>query len=172
MKNLTLAAVMLFCAPPASAQSKIGHINTEELIGFMPETIQFNKDLEKYQNSLITEGLDLSKDLNNDTNNFVRDSINMTRQAKEALRTGLTNRIQRLQNYEAEIQEKVNLYIKQKGDPIRTKAIEAIKAVAAEKGYSYVLDSSTSTLILSPPGDDLMPLVKARLGIGVSRPGN
>jgi outer membrane protein len=43
--------------------------------------------------------------------------------------------------------------------------MEAIKNVAKEKGYSYVLDESTNSLLVAPPGDDLLAAVKAKLGI-------
>ena len=41
----------------------------------------------------------------------------------------------------------------------------AIKAVAKEKGYGYVLDSSVGVLLVSPAGDDLLPVVKTKLGL-------
>ena len=46
--------------------------------------------------------------------------------------------------------------------PIITKAQNAIKAVAKEKGILYVLDSKA--LIVSE-GEDLAPAVKTKLGI-------
>ena len=49
--------------------------------------------------------------------------------------------------------------------PVKTKALEAIKTVAKEKGYTYVIDDATSILFVMPPGDDLLPFVKTKLGI-------
>lgn len=47
--------------------------------------------------------------------------------------------------------------------PIQKKAIDAIKLVAKEAGYAYVLEAGT--LLVSPPADDILPLVKKKLGI-------
>jgi outer membrane protein len=47
--------------------------------------------------------------------------------------------------------------------PILTKALETIKMVATENKYTYVLDQNS--VIVGPPGDDLLPLVKKKLGI-------
>ncbi|HNU89285.1 MAG TPA: OmpH family outer membrane protein, partial [Ferruginibacter sp.] len=56
-------------------------------------------------------------------------------------------------------------YAQDKIAPVREKAMDAIKAVAKEKGYSYVIDESTNAILVAPPGDDLLPAVKAKLGI-------
>jgi hypothetical protein len=41
-----------------------------------------------------------------------------------------------------------------------------IKAVADEKGYTYVFNSSIGSMLLySPPSDDLSDLVKTKLGV-------
>ena len=45
-------------------------------------------------------------------------------------------------------------------------AQDAINAVAKEKGYSYIFDSTPGgTLIFAQESDDILPLVKAKLGI-------
>ena len=41
--------------------------------------------------------------------------------------------------------------------------MDAIKAVAKEAGYAYILD--VSTIIVAPPGDDVIALVKKKLAI-------
>jgi outer membrane protein len=47
--------------------------------------------------------------------------------------------------------------------PIHDKALDIINTVAKENGYTYILDASA--LIVSPPADDILPLVKKKLGI-------
>jgi outer membrane protein len=50
--------------------------------------------------------------------------------------------------------------------PIIEKAKKAISDVAKESGYAYVLDSSPgSPLLVKPEGDNIMNLVKKKLGI-------
>ena len=41
---------------------------------------------------------------------------------------------------------------------------------AKEKGFTYVLDSSQTALLVSPPADDLIAPVKAKLGLGAGAP--
>ena len=48
--------------------------------------------------------------------------------------------------------------------PIYEKVLEVIKQVGKENGYNYVLDSSQNQGILLADGDDIMALVKIKLG--------
>ena len=84
---------------------------------------------------------------------------------KEIRRNELVTLYTRLQNYDQEIQDKSGQYAQTKIIPIRQKAMDAIKAVAKEKGYTYVLDESQGHILVSPPGDDLLAAVKTKLGI-------
>ena len=47
--------------------------------------------------------------------------------------------------------------------PIRQAAMNAVQSVAKENGYSYILD--INAVIVGPPGDNIMILVKNKLGI-------
>ncbi len=49
--------------------------------------------------------------------------------------------------------------------PILKKAEDAIKQVAKENNYSYVFDMGTGAVIYAQDSDDLMPLVKKKLGL-------
>ena len=51
--------------------------------------------------------------------------------------------------------------------PIIEKAQEAVNKVAADNGFTYILDASASkaVVVYLDGGDDIMPLVKAELGI-------
>ena len=47
--------------------------------------------------------------------------------------------------------------------PIQRKAAENVQTVAKENGYSYVF--LKDALLVSPPADDLLPIVKKKLGL-------
>ena len=49
--------------------------------------------------------------------------------------------------------------------PLIDKAKKAIDEVAVEKGYNYIFDTGTGALIYYQDSDDIMPFVKAKLGI-------
>ena len=164
-KLIVVVAVMASGIFSASAQTKIGFIDTDELISIMPEAAKVDGELKEYQASLIQQGQDINKEADDKAQQFVKDSLKMTLTMKEIKRNEIVALIQKAQGWNQTAQDMYNQKAQEKIAPIRTKAFDAIKAVAKEKGYSYVLDASTSVLLVSPPSDDLMPFVKARLGI-------
>lgn len=165
MKKLLLGAVMAFGIMSASAQTKIGYVNTDELMSIMPEAAKVNADLNEYQVSLQQQGLALQKEAEAKRDQYYLDSLKLTPSMKEIRRDDLVKLFTRLQNYEQEAQEKAQQYAQAKIKPIRDKAMDAIKTVAREKGYTYVFDDAANVLLVMPPADDLLPMVKTKLGI-------
>lgn len=165
MKKLIVAGVMALSMMGASAQTKIGYINTEELIGVMPEAEKADTELKEYQNSLAQQGQDMAKDADERADQFVKDSIKLSPSMKEIKRKEIIDLYQKVQNWQQTAQDMYNQKAQTLIAPIRQKALKAIQDVAREKAYGYVLDASTSVLLVSPPGDDLLGAVKAKLGI-------
>ena len=165
MKKLFLGAMMAFGMLSASAQTKIGYINTDLLMSIMPEAAQVNAELTQYQASLQQQGQDLQVEADKKRDQFFKDSATQTPSMREIKRDELVKMYTRLQNYSEEAQQKANDYAQSKIAPIRQKAMDAIKMVAKEKGYSYVIDEATNSLLVMPPADDLLPSVKTKLGI-------
>ena len=50
--------------------------------------------------------------------------------------------------------------------PFIEKAKAAVKEVAKENKYTYIINAIEDVVLYSEPSDDIMPLVKKRLGIG------
>jgi outer membrane protein len=171
MKKLLLGAAMAFGLLSASAQTKIGYINTDALISVMPEAATVDAELKQYQAALIEQGQTLQVEFDKKRDQYYLDSSKLSASMKEIRRGELVTLVTRLQNYEQEMQEKTNQYAQTKINPIRVKAMDAIKAVAKEKGYTYVLDESSGGLLVMPPADDLLPFVKTKLGIKDPLPG-
>ncbi len=165
MKKLLLGAVMALGMMSATAQTKIGYINTDELMSIMPEAAKINSELNEYQTTLQQQGLTLQKEAETKRDQFFKDSASFSNSKKEIIREELVKLYTRLQNYDQEIQEKAQQYAQTKIAPLKTKALDAIKTVAKEKGYTYVIDEASSSLLVMPPGDDLLPAVKTKLGI-------
>ena len=163
MKKLIVAGVMALGFLSASAQTKIGYVNTDEVIAAMPETQKANKELQEYQESLAKQYDDLEKEANDKSAQFIKDSATLNASMKEIKREEIIKLIQRVQGFNNEAQEKAKQAAQQKFAPIQQKAMDAIKSVAKKSGYSYVLD--VNSVLVGPPGDDLITLVKRKLGI-------
>lgn len=163
MKKLIVAGVMALGVLSASAQTKIGYVNTDDVIAAMPQTDTANKQLQEFQQSLADQYNDLEAEANEKSAKFIKDSATLSASMKEIKREEILKLYQRIQNYNTEAQEKAKQAAQQKFAPIQQKAMDAIKAVAKKNGYSYVLD--INSVLVGPPGDDILPLVKKELGI-------
>jgi outer membrane protein len=165
MKKLLLGAVMAIGMLSASAQTKIGYINSDELMSIMPDAAKINTELTEYQATLQQQAITLQKEADSKRDQYFKDSATFSNSKKEIVKDELVKLYTRLQNYDQEAQEKAQQYAQTKIGPLKIKALDAIKAVAKERGYTYVIDEASNALLVMPPGDDLLPMVKAKLGI-------
>ena len=86
----------------------------------------------------------------------------MIRTTKEQELSELQQRIQSYQqNAQKTLQEKEAELLQ----PIIDRAKKAISDVAKENGYTYIFDSSAGTLLYQQDSDDIMSLVKKKLGL-------
>ncbi len=163
--KLLLVATVLFFSFSASAQEKIGHINSDALIAAMPETKAMQNELKKLgqqydtdykiqANALQAKYLKYGKEQESKT-----DEENAIRQ-KEV--QDLQNKLKvYAQTADKELQQKQRDLIK----PILEKAQKAIQDVAKAKGIKYVFDSAPGKGLLVFEGTDLLSAVKTKLGI-------
>ncbi len=163
MKKLIVAGLMTLGIFSASAQTKIGYINTDELIGVMPEAEKADAELKEYQAALGQQQQDRMRELSLKDSLFIKDSAKLSASMKEIKRKELIELYQRVQGFQTEAQELYQEEAQKKIAPIRAKAMDAIRVVAKENGYNYILDMNA--VIVAPPGDDVLGLVKKKLGI-------
>jgi len=167
MKNLIVAVVfgisIFGLTGTAFSQTKIGFISTEELIGAMPEAEKANEELQEYQTALQQQGMSYYKELNELDSLFARDSANMSKATKELKRNDMIALYQKAQGWQQTMQQMLGEKQQTLLGPIQKKAMDNIKLVAKESGYTYIFEAGS--LLVSPPADDILPLVKKKLGI-------
>jgi len=172
MKNLIVAVVLVISifglSGTATSQAKIGYISTEELIGSMPEAEKANSELQEYQTALQQQGQSYYTELNELDSLFARDSAKMNKATKDLKRNDMIALYQKVQGWQQTMQQKIGEKQQELLGPIQRKAIDNIKLVAKENGYAYILEAGT--LLVSPPADDILPLVKKKMGIKETPP--
>ncbi|WP_121246885.1 OmpH family outer membrane protein [Mucilaginibacter phyllosphaerae] len=164
-KVALVAAGMLFAGNFAQAQSKIGHINFQQLIDLMPETKTVKSQLEIYQKQFIDQLTTMNNEYQTKGQAYQTKRATMTDAARGAAETELQDIAKRLQEYQQSSQQQVEAKQRELGKPLIDKARGAVETVAKEKGYGYVLDTTSEYLVVSPAADDLMAAVKLKLGL-------
>src|SRR5690554_5268077 len=166
MKTL-LVALALFVGATSymSAQSKVAHIDAQELIESMPEYKAAQTSLEKVQKSYETEIKAMMKELDNKAKQYDGEAASKTDQENQKR----FEEIQEMQNnVQAYRQQAMQDLEKKRGDvfkPILEKAQTTIQKVGRANGYEYVLDSTMGSGIILADGKDLMADVKKDMGI-------
>jgi outer membrane protein len=168
MKKLLFAGAMALTMFTASAQNKLGYINTNELISVMPEAAKADAELKEFQGALSQQYNDRVEELNTKSAAFEKDSINLSKSMRDIKRGELVKMYQEIQNYQQTSQEQYQAETEKKLAPIREKAFNAISAVAKEGGYTYIFNEDN--LLIKPAGDNILALVKAKLGIAAPKP--
>src|SRR5690554_3104079 len=166
MKTILLALVIFAGATSfMNAQSKVAHINAQELIEAMPEYKAAQTQLDKVQKSYDTEIKAMMKELDTKAKQF--DSESSTKSDEENQK-----RVEELQNMQNNVQTYRNQALqdleKKRADifkPILEKAQSTIQKVGRAQGYQYVLDSTLGSGIILADGKDLMADVKKDMGI-------
>ena len=169
-KVIGLLAVVAFLTISGNVDAqnfKFGHINSDELFMLMPERDTVIKILEEEQLLLQNTAEIMQVEYNNKLNDYTNELENLNplvRQTKEEELVGLQQRMATFQqNAEAQMQQsQANLF-----QPVLQKAEKAIKDVATENKFTYIFDLSRGPIIYFDENvsEDILPLVKAKLGI-------
>jgi len=163
---LFLAAMFAFgTAAFAQKTVKIGHINSTDLMQIMPGKDSAQAAFEAEVKVVEGELKAMQDELQAKYNDYQERRNNMTeliRTTKEQEIRDLDTRIQTYkQNAEQKLREKETELLQ----PIIDRAKQAIADVAKENGYTYILDTSAGTVLYQQEGDDILALVKKKLGL-------
>lgn len=164
--RIIIIGLLVFLSIQVSAQgSKIAHINTSELLLILPEVTTAKATLEKYKvelegqvDVLVTEYRKLVEEYQA----LSKDVSTLIKTDKETQIVQLEDRIKKFQEEaSSELAEKEKELLK----PILDKVEAAIKEVAKEKSYDYVLDTAGGVVLFSTESNDITALVKKKLGV-------
>ncbi|TCP25225.1 periplasmic chaperone for outer membrane proteins Skp [Tenacibaculum skagerrakense] len=165
LKTLLLVAIFTVGLGGVANAQKIAHINTDKLLADMPETKALKAELEKLRTTYRNDIEGMFKKLEAKVKKYEAEGKTQTQEenVKRAQEVQLDR--QKIAQAEQTMNQEMAKRYQEKTLPILQKAEDAIKAVAAEKGFIYVMDASPGKgLIVYDKGDDILAAVKAKLG--------
>ena len=168
MKKLIFPAAILFflaCSISSFAQLKFGHIDSGALIQMMPQTKKADSTLKRFGESLDSQLKAMTAEYQSKLQDYQRKVDTLPDAIRMTMEKELTDLGQRIQDFQQTAQESIQKKKEEIYGPILKKAEDAIKDIAKEKSYSYIFDTSLGSVIYAQDSDDIMPLVKAKLGI-------
>jgi outer membrane protein len=172
MKNLIKTGLLLIFLTITTFSTitaqKYGHLNSGNLIMSIPEAQAAEKELETYRNQLIAGLEKKGEALQADALKLQQeyDSGALSQVKAQEKQTALMKRGEDLRNEEVELGNQVAAKREELLKPILDKLDAALKEVGKEGGYTMIFDTGIfNALLYVEEGDDVLPLVKAKLGL-------
>ena len=145
---------------------KFGHINSQELLTAMPERDSAQVVLENYAQKLEDQLDVMNVEYNKKLQEYMAERDNLSQLIRETKEQDLSDMQQRIQRFQNTAQQDMQMKQAEVMQPIVEKAQNAIKDVAESNGFTYVFDLAGGALLyFSDDSEDILPLVKTRLGI-------
>ena len=165
LKNLLLtSAIILVFSFNAQAQSKVAHINTQELVESMPEMKSAKSELEKLAKTYETDIQAMATELQNKIKQYDAESSTKTDEENGKRLQEVQSMEQSIRQYQAQAQQDLQKKELDLLKPITEKAKNAILKVGNAQGFDYILDSSQGQGVIMANGKDLLSDVKSELG--------
>lgn len=157
--------LMIGTASFAQQAQKLAYIDSKALLGEMPEIKKANTDIEAFAKQYRDQMEAMEKEGQKKVQEYQAGEKTMTDAVKTVKQKELQDLQNRIQSFQQTAEEKVGAKQQELYKPILDKANKAINDVAKEKGYSYVFDLSTGAMLYANETDNILTLVKAKLGI-------
>jgi outer membrane protein len=149
---------------------KVGTINSQELLDLMPEYDSIQTVYEKEYKEIEMAGQQMYADLQRLQDDYRSKVDSLTPFMKSMKIQEIEDLTARLQGFEQNAQQQLQLTIQRLQQPIIDKIKKAIDDVAKENGYTHVFDTASGALLYFDESYDLMSLVKTKLGIKDAKP--
>lgn len=162
-----IVCMTLMLAGPSFSQTnvKLGYIDSNKLLEMMPERDSIQKALQDYGMSLENQLQAMYQEYQTKLGDYQANVSTMSsiiKQTKERELADMETRIQEFQQQaDADLQNKQMELL----EPLLERAKNAIKEVSEEHGYVYIFDAGVGTLLYYEKGDNILPLVKEKLGL-------
>jgi outer membrane protein len=165
-KILSVIAIvgLLSFSVTTNAQTKIGYISVDNVIGLMPEATKIILYLNYCADTLNPEYASLVQRYQFD-DSLYRDSVKTPKAVRDEIAKKLPSYIYQIQNWQQIVNQALEAKQNELLSPLYRKAYDAIKLVAKEKGYTHVMNKEA--LLVAPDGDDMLKAVAAKLKITI-----
>ena len=160
-----LAVVFLGFNASAQTKSKYAHVNSNDLMQVMPGMDTARTAIETFAKQLEDEMKAMYNEYEKKVADFQRDQPILSQSVQNVKMKDIQDLQARIQTFEEQAQ--LDLQAKQEEllKPLVDRAKDAISAVAKENGYSYVFDSGLGVILYSEETDNILELVKKKIGI-------
>lgn len=162
---LILAIALTSMQVSAQKSQKLGHINFAALYELMPGQDSVRKAFATYQEQLQSQFQAMQSEYEVKVTDYQTNMASMSNIIKQTKEKEIVDLQRRIQDFQQTAQEDLQDKEEELTAPIINRARAAVKDVAKDNGYTFVFNSTEGLLLYTEAADDIMPLVKKKLGL-------
>src|SRR6056297_930715 len=162
LNNILLIVVFVFTTSAVQAQDyKFGHVESQRIITLMPEYQQASDSLNNVRLKYDETAENMQVEINRKYNNLVEQQNELDSLILESMFSEVQSMQERLQNFQAQAQQKLRTLEGNLLQAVMAKLDTAIAEVAKELELIYVFDTSQrNPVYASDKSIDVGPMVK------------
>ena len=166
MKKILLALYLIIgTLASTQAQNKFGHLNSNELLSMMPGSIEMQKKLQTHAQKLESTLTAMQAEYESKVIEYQQNETTYSDIVKETKVREVEDIQKRMVDFQQSAQKSLSEKEQELFNPIREKAMASINNVAKENGFTYIFDTSSGNLLYFEESQNILPLVKAKLGL-------
>ena len=164
-KKILLAIAVAL--PMSAMAQKFGVVDIESVFTAMPETTAMQTQLQETSKKYEDEFMKLQEEVNKLYADFqtIQEDANTPASIKESRLQEVQDRYAKVQQFRETAQQDLARLEQQLSAPIQQKLTDAIKAVGAEGGYTFIMPNEGLLLYTGTDVTDVTSQVRTKLGI-------
>lgn len=166
MNRIITLAFLILLGLQLNAQ-KYGYVNSSQLLINLPDVKTADSQLEAYQKQLIAKGEQMVKSFETEYKAYLAkvDSGELSQIDMQQREGKLAQDQQAIQAFEVQVQNDIAAKKQELYQPILARVQKVVDAYGKEEGYTMIFDASIGGILFADTADDLMPVLKTKLGI-------
>lgn len=164
LKKIVLAIMIAIPALLSAQNVKIGIIDTDAIIGTLPDAKAAQTQLEEVSKRFDAEYQKLTNEFNTKVQEFQALPENELQSIKERKQRDIEDTQVRIQQFQQTARDELQKKQAELFAPIQQKVMDAIESVGKEGGYT-IIQEKAALLFYAAPAEDITAKVKAKLGI-------
>jgi len=165
VKLLAILALVTFTFAANAQSQKFGHVDFAKLYSLMPGQDSVRAVYEAYATGLQNQMATMQAELENKFGEYQANQATMSNIIKQTKEREIQDLQVRIEEFTQQAQQDLATKEQELTAPLIEKARKAVEDVAKEKGYTYIFNSTEGLLLYANPSDNILPLVKAKLGL-------
>ena len=166
LKKIAIVVVMFLLPLGVMAQTKLAHLNSQEIIPDMQEYKDAIASLQSKEKGYQDELARISEEFQKKYQEYIAQADSLPRNIAERREKELSDMQQRAQEFQQEAQQAMQQAQQEAMNPILQKVSEAVQAVGKAEGYTYIFDLANSSITyVGDNSVDITAKIKTQLGI-------